>query len=679
MTPPDARADGQEGRSANPEDPAVGKGSPGGSGQPKPLAFTPDVFGKYFLLDKIAIGGMAEIFKAKTFSHGGFEKLLVIKRILAHLSESEEFVQMFMDEAKVSVKLQHANIVQTYDFGRIQDNYFIAMECVEGKDIKALLRKLARQRKLLPAEFAVYVAHEVCKALDYAHRRVDEQGRRINIVHRDVSPSNVLISYEADVKITDFGISKAATNRYDTKAGVLKGKFEYMSPEQASGQEVDHRSDIFSTGIILYECLTGRRLFKSSSEIRTLEAIKACEVEPPSVLNPAISPRLDEIVMRALARDPSARYQEAQDFQNDLLEVLYPATPDRTRQSLAYFLQLLFQEEMEDERLRLETGTRAALELYSRAEELELDESWEETGPASGTLRTRSSRTPMYLALAALLIMLGIVGFLVFGMKTSQQQPLPPPQPLTASISVRVNVPAQVILDGYLLGEGALIDASDVVPGQHNLKVVAEGYKPHEEPFNLAEGQRYSAKIVLEPQQVREPEPPPAPRPAQVAAPAQEGQGTADPPGQITPRVRFTSSPSGAWVKIDGRNAGRTPLTWNGGPPGQKISVEYSLDGYQTLSFGVEIPEQGESISRSRTLQKIEAPPGKISVNVSQSWAWVFIDGVKISETPVYNHQLSAGQHQVRVVNEALGLDQSKTITVTGGESKAVFFSNDTE
>src|SRR6185503_18485338 len=193
-------------------------------------SFAPEAFGKYYLVDKIAVGGMAEIFKAKSFSHGGFEKLLVIKRILGHLSDNLEFIEMFIDEAKISVTLQHPNIVQIYDFGKLRDNYFIAMECVEGRDVKGLLRKLAERRKLLPIEFAVYIAHEMCKGLDYAHKKADGQGKCLGIVHRDISPSNILVSYSGEVKVADFGIARAENSLHETRAGVLKGKFEYMSP-----------------------------------------------------------------------------------------------------------------------------------------------------------------------------------------------------------------------------------------------------------------------------------------------------------------------------------------------------------------------------------------------------------------------------------------------------------------
>ena len=172
-------------------------------------AFQPESFGRYFLVDKVAVGGMAEVFKAKSFSTGGFEKLLVIKRILDHLSSNDEFVDMFIDEAKISVELQHPNIVQIYDFGQLGQNYFIAMECVEGKDVKGILRKLAERRKLLPPEFAVYIANEMCKGLDFAHKKTNLRGELLGIVHRDVSPSNILVSYTGEVKVADFGIAKA--------------------------------------------------------------------------------------------------------------------------------------------------------------------------------------------------------------------------------------------------------------------------------------------------------------------------------------------------------------------------------------------------------------------------------------------------------------------------------------
>jgi len=352
------------------------------------VAFQPQAFGKYYLVDKISTGGMAEVFKAKTYSHGGFENLLVIKRILSHLGEDQEFVDMFIDEAKVSVALQHANIVHLYDFGRIGDDWFMAMECLDGKDVRNILRQLARRRRFLPIEHAIYIASEACKGLDYAHRKTDLQGQNYGIVHRDVSPSNILVSYEGDVKVADFGIAKAQFSSLDTVGGVLKGKYEYMSPEQASGRTVDLRSDLFSLGIILHEMLTGRRLFKTGSEFTTLERIKSCEVPPPSYVNARVPEALDRIVMKALARAPEDRYQTAAEMGLALQDYLFPQTADQLRADLARSMRELFEEEIVEERHRLEHGSAIAEKLREQAPEYA--EGWE--GQTSS--RGRSSWAP---------------------------------------------------------------------------------------------------------------------------------------------------------------------------------------------------------------------------------------------------------------------------------------------
>src|SRR5687768_16231380 len=220
------------------------------------LAPGPVVYGKYQLLDLLARGGMAEVYRAKSHGVEGFEKVLVIKRILPELGENPQFVEMFINEAKIAVTLSHANIVQVFDLGRADESYFIAMEYVAGYDLATVLARGHRLGRPIPQELAVYVVSELAKGLDYAHRRRDAQLRPLNIVHRDVSPQNVLISFESEVKLTDFGIAKAAlavSSEENTEAGVLKGKYAYMSPEQARGEEVDSRTDMFALGVVLHE------------------------------------------------------------------------------------------------------------------------------------------------------------------------------------------------------------------------------------------------------------------------------------------------------------------------------------------------------------------------------------------------------------------------------------------
>ncbi|MFH1261956.1 MAG: serine/threonine-protein kinase [Pseudomonadota bacterium] len=314
------------------------------------MSFHPAVYGKYFLLDRIAVGGMAEVFKAKTFGVRGFERLLVIKRILPHLSKDEEFVEMFIDEAKIAVELSHANICQVTDLGKIGDNYFIAMEFINGKDLRGILKKCYTAKTPLSVPQALYVAIEMLKGLEHAHEKSDTvSGKPLNLIHRDISPQNIMISYHAEVKIVDFGIAKTEFKLHRTQAGVLKGKFGYMSPEQAAGLELDRRTDVFSAGILLYEMLTGRRLFLGENDFETLEAIKECSVPPPSKYQPEITPELEEVVLKALAKERDDRFASAQEMQVALSKIFYATYPDFTTKDLSEFLATLFAAEIEQE------------------------------------------------------------------------------------------------------------------------------------------------------------------------------------------------------------------------------------------------------------------------------------------------------------------------------------------
>jgi len=316
-------------------------------------------FGKYELLEKIAVGGMAEIFKARTKGVGGFEKYLAIKRILPHLSENKDFIDMLINEAKIAVMLSHANIVQIYDLGKIDDSYFIAMEFIEGKDLRALMTRCDQIGMPLFIQHAIFISIEVCKGLEYAHSKQtqDVSGPKdLNIVHRDISPQNVMISYEGEVKITDFGIAKANANISETEAGVVKGKYEYMSPEQASGLPVDRRSDIFSTGIVLYEMLTGQKPFRGESDLTILERVREAKVEPPSKYNKSIPKKLEKIVLKSLARDTVDRYLSATELKDDLTRFFYSSTFNFTTSNLAAFMKSIFAEEIKLDVLSDSTG-----------------------------------------------------------------------------------------------------------------------------------------------------------------------------------------------------------------------------------------------------------------------------------------------------------------------------------
>jgi len=240
--------------------------------------FEPKPFGKYFLTDRIAIGGMAEIYKAKTFGVDGFEKIMAIKKILSHYSADKEFITMLTDEAKLVVNLSHANIVQVYDLGRVGDDYFISMEFIDGINLRDILERVVELGQKIPSDVLVYIATEVCKGLDYAHNKKDINSNPLKIVHRDISPQNILVSFDGGVKIVDFGIAKAAMNLSQTNIGFLKGKVNYMSPEQAFGKPIDGRTDVFSLGIVMYELFTGNRLFSGDSQMQILKKIRNTKI-----------------------------------------------------------------------------------------------------------------------------------------------------------------------------------------------------------------------------------------------------------------------------------------------------------------------------------------------------------------------------------------------------------------
>lgn len=293
---------------------------------------------------------MAEIWRARQFGAAGFQKTLVIKKILRRLADNDEFVAMFIDEAKIAVSLQHANVVQIFDLGSVQKEYFIAMEYVFGKDLLNLLIRCTHLRIRVPHKLAVFIIAETLKGLEAAHTAVDSRGNPLTIIHRDVSPSNVLIGYEGDVKIGDFGVAKARKRESETRSGTMKGKLGYMSPEQVTGGEIDTRADLFSAGIMLYEMLAMNRLFHGKTELETLMLVRDCDVEAAlDKLPTGVAPALRDILRRALARDPRHRYQTATEFLDALLDHLFNEKQRVTTGDMGRFMKSVFAKEIEEE------------------------------------------------------------------------------------------------------------------------------------------------------------------------------------------------------------------------------------------------------------------------------------------------------------------------------------------
>jgi serine/threonine-protein kinase len=295
------------------------------------IAPMPKAVGRYQILDRLAVGGMAELFKATLTGDHGFEKLVAIKKILPHLATDKSFVEMFIDEARITAQLDHRHIVQVFELGTDADTPYIAMQYVDGLDVLALLRECARAQIRLPPDLAALIARDVLDALDYAHNALDSSGRALGIIHRDISPGNVLLSWRGDVKLTDFGIARAAERRHKTEAGTLKGKYGYMSPEQVSGSEIDARSDLFSVGILLAEMVMARRLFTSTNDLDILLMVRDARLDRLHKYAAEFPVELRVLTTRALQRRPEDRWQSAAHFRDALDEWIRRTTSVSSR------------------------------------------------------------------------------------------------------------------------------------------------------------------------------------------------------------------------------------------------------------------------------------------------------------------------------------------------------------
>ncbi|MDY7225974.1 serine/threonine protein kinase [Hyalangium rubrum] len=299
-------------------------------------------FGKYELLRKIASGGMGQVFLAR--ERGAVERLVVLKLILPHLAEDDEFLTMFLDEARLVARLQHPNLVTILDLVEIEGRHCLAMEYVQGDDVRRMDKHARLKGKLLPTGLVLRIISEAAAGLDHAHKSRDAQGQPLKLVHRDVSPQNILIGFDGAVKIIDFGVAKAAGSGQQTATGVLKGKYPYMSPEQASGQPIDGRSDQFALGVVMWELLTGKRLFKGDSDLMTLRLVKDCQVPPPSQLNPKLPPGLDEVVLRALSPTADKRYPDCGALRLALEDYIIQLRMPASNAHLSAYLRELYAE-----------------------------------------------------------------------------------------------------------------------------------------------------------------------------------------------------------------------------------------------------------------------------------------------------------------------------------------------
>ncbi len=306
---------------------------------------------RYRIIEKIDAGGMAEIYRGEAVSIEGFARQVAIKRILPSMCTDKKFVAMFLDEARLSMQLTHANIVQIFDIGKADDTYFVVMELIDGSNLRRLMQRAINQGTEFPIALACYTIMETAKALTYAHERTNAAGETLGIVHRDVSPPNLLLSKQGEIKLTDFGLAKAASHAQQTDAGVIKGKFAYLSPEVVEGKPADPRADIYSAGIMLWEMLCGRKLFSGKTDMETVELVRKGHVPNPSELRPEIDAELDRIVQKVLAKNPKRRYQSARALEQALSSYLYKHNMPVTASTVGDFVvsMLTTEEDAEDD------------------------------------------------------------------------------------------------------------------------------------------------------------------------------------------------------------------------------------------------------------------------------------------------------------------------------------------
>ncbi|WP_257457571.1 serine/threonine protein kinase [Archangium lipolyticum] len=518
-------------------------------------------FGKYQLLRKIASGGMGQVFLALE-KGSGLERLVVLKLILPHLAEDEDFLEMFLEEARLVARLAHPNLITILELTEIDGRHCLAMEYVQGDDVRRMEKFARSLSRPLPVGLVLRIIAEAAAGLHYAHQARDPQGRPLQLVHRDVSPQNILVGFDGGVKVIDFGVAKAVGSASHTATGVLKGKYPYMSPEQANGQPVDARSDLFALGVVLWELLTGRRLFKGESDMMTLRLVRDCQVAKPSQLNPKLPPGLDELVLKALAPTPQERYPDCGAFRLAIEDYILQQRLPASNAHLSAFLR-----EVYAERIARESDPA---NLDQLAEDTDLDA---KTNPSRSSVRSQSQRPPL---------------------------PPPPGSPPSQTGTPAVSPPRPITL---VASRPTLSISPLPVTRRRRMPVV---------PMVAGLGALLiSAGVALvflrsTPAESLAPMPehPPV---AQPTPPTQPERAPA--PQAVT--LKVLSEPSGAVVVVDGKQHGETPLelplTTNAPP----VMLALKLDGYEPVSRPVsagDAPEVSVKLTPKPAVQKPRRP-----------------------------------------------------------------------
>lgn len=635
----------------------------------------PRRFGKYTLLRRMATGGMAEIFLALQRSVAGFEKLIVIKRILPAMNQDRGFIDMLLHEARVAATLSHPNIVQTIDVGQVDGTYYIALEHIHGEDLRSIVRQMKKKGVTeFPLEHAIAITLGMCAGLSYAHEKRDLDGTPLGIVHRDISPQNVLVGFAGDTKIVDFGVAKSDTNTAaeQTKSGQLKGKVPYMSPEQARGEDVDWRSDIFATGVMLFELTTGKRLFKGATEFETLKLIVDRDYPRPSWVANAYPPQLETIVMRALEKDREKRYQSSREMQADLEAFVRDAKLPVSSIALAEFMKGLFEEKLAAQKEALMQGRQLADIIAQEIVHAEQTMTGVDSGrfsshnisTATGAIGVGSVPPPAksnakWAFAAIAVVALAAAGTVVALRKQeppASAQTTQPEAPVAKATLVVKSDPAgaHIWINGEVRAEVTPATIENLPIGKVDVKVGMEGYASKTEKVELAGGPAITRNFTL-----------------------QKG----------VVKLEINGAPVGATATLDGKPV-TLPIVE--ATPGEPHSVVVTAPGFVSRTLKV-TGELGETKKLDASLDKVpvgggavaaktgkETAPqpggsGKLMVSASGGWCNVSVDGKPQGATPTGTIELSAGSHSVSCT-DANGKTVSQGAKVSAGETTRVKF-----
>jgi serine/threonine protein kinase len=595
--------------------------------------------GKYELISRLALGGMAEVFLAKAAGPMGFEKTLVVKRILAHLAEDPDFVQMFLTEARLAAQLNHPNIIQIFDFGEANGAYFLAMEYIDGPNLRVLLKKARLQGLALPPALCARIVASACEGLAFAHDFSDPLTHEpLGLIHRDVSADNILVSRQGAVKVVDFGIAKAAGQSHKTQSGLIKGKVAYMSPEQIRAKPLDRRVDVYALGVVFYELLTGRKPFDAPTDAALMEAIISAPLVPAAQYRPELSPAVQRILERALAKDRDRRYANCRAFQIDLEDFILSAGKPVGAYELSEFVTQLAPAASADGTAWKDTGEipAPAAKTQSSARTVKTPKPQFSDPDETLPLPPREPDEPDTLP----------VGTPVFALPSKEVRSADPESsatevgvpsfreersaPVTRSGRSRLPqkwIPALVgaalllALGGYLAGSRA----SSTVPAPVSPPAVAT--RPQPPPAIAAVPKEQPSK-------------PPAPPSAPATNPSSPIPSEPSSPPSTQPIVAQQAQPPA----VDASAQGAAPKDPVANPP----------------SLTARPKRDDTRVSASRT--------GVLRL-VVRGWADIWVDGEKKGRVPPVNElTLSAGRHELHLINPAVRPYRA-IITITAGKT----------